>query len=95
MDGVDMNPGYDASRAYPVRAGKDLYARVDGVKTSIMQRNDVYKIPTDGRVRIDGQGKPNCSSPLMLLPDFGNVRAPDSAWYRLRDAFKFARFLRL
>jgi len=87
-DGVDSNPGKEQSEAYAIPAGKDLYARVDGVKTSKMTANEVCKLPDNGRVTIDAEG----DTDIFNFPDwtygYGIITAPDNNWYELRDSFK-------
>jgi RHS repeat-associated protein len=59
-DGVDHNPGKDAGGAYPIDAGKDLYARVDAVNTSYIPKDMVFKIPDAfPRVVIGANGDPD------------------------------------
>ena len=54
-EGIDQNPGKSSSEAYPIEAGKDLYAPIDGVATT--KYNDhVLKIPTGATITITSEG---------------------------------------
>jgi RHS repeat-associated protein len=54
-DGVDLNPGYSNSGAYPIGANQDLYAPVDGVATK-KYSDHVLKIPTGASITITSEG---------------------------------------
>lgn len=53
--GEDLNPGYDASCAYPIDPNSDLYAPIDGVKTSLY-KNAVFKVTDGNKVEINNGG---------------------------------------
>jgi hypothetical protein len=41
--------------SYPIEAGKDLYAPIDGVKTGLY-KNVVYKVTDENKVRVNSGG---------------------------------------
>ncbi|MBQ3946157.1 MAG: hypothetical protein II670_11200, partial [Alphaproteobacteria bacterium] len=51
-DGVNMNPGYSASEAYPIAPHTDLYAYSDGIAAPHIKKNFVFKIPDGLKVRV-------------------------------------------
>jgi RHS repeat-associated protein len=82
---------YKTKGAYDIAPKTDLYAPVDGVKTSRMWRWTVYKVRDGQCVRIDEKGRPHIAGgfPPFPIPFFiGSVLAPNSQWHKLRDAFR-------
>ncbi len=88
-DGVDKNPGYDATGAYPIGPNSDLYAPADGVNTSAVD-GEVFKMPDQfPRVVISPSGVPDIQGILeSVVPGIGTIDAPDAGWYKLRDSIK-------
>ncbi len=89
-DGVDHNPGKDAGQAYPLAPGKDLYARVDGVNTSTIPKDMVFKAPDEfPRITVDKNGVPDIKGIIEnFVPKIGVVKSPDPTWSNLRDSIK-------
>jgi len=88
LNGVDVNPGYNADGAYPIAPKTDLYVPVDGVKTSAMKADEVYKVADLGRIIINKNGQPDIIGSLETFsPLVGAMKTPDANWHNLRNAF--------
>ena len=89
----NLNPYASNSGAYPIAPGKDLYSPVDGVNSTTIDPQKVYKVLSDYRVVIDNSGPdiinfPESTTPYIpVLKTYGEVDAPDKSWYALRDCF--------
>ena len=86
--GEVCNPGYDENGSYKIGPHKDLYARVDGIKTSRIPDNKVYKVPSYLRVVVNEQGVPDIKYfPLESIIKFtgigGVINCPDAGWEKL------------
>jgi RHS repeat-associated protein len=86
-DGVDMNPGKDGTKSYPIGTGKDLYAPVDGVNTSAIPKDKVFKSPDGFNISIDKNGVPDIIGITEnFIPKIGIVSPPDSDWKNLSNS---------
>lgn len=88
---------YNNEGAYPLEAGKDLYMPVDGIKTSKMKADEVYKIPNKPGfpIQLRGEvwrnGEPNIRNvPLEFLGGkrLGKIKSPDPTWDSLKNCFQ-------
>ena len=87
--GNNLNPGKDYDGAYPIPPKTDLYAPVDGVKTKQTPIDKVHKSPTGYRIVINSKGEADIKFfPDSIIPSYGETKAPDPSWYKLRDSFK-------
>lgn len=88
-NGIDQNPGYDETGAYPIEPNTDLYAPADGVNTTAVD-GEVFKMPDEfPRVVISPSGVPDIQGiPESIIPGIGTRDAPDPGWYKLRDSIK-------
>ena len=96
VTGYNYNPGYVETEAYEIGPHKDLYARVDGIKTSKIPEGKVYKVPTGFRVVVNRRGVPDIKDlPFECLLKFtkraGIIDSPDSGWNKLRDSKPIVR----
>ena len=89
-DGVNMNPGYSASGAYPIAPHTDLYASADGVAAPHIQKNAVFKMPDKLNIIVTNQSinRQNSSSKLSwcasFVPFFGGWNG--SLWHEYLKA---------
>ena len=61
---------YKDAEAYAVGAGKDMYMRIDGVKTENMKPNEIFKVPDGGRVIIDNNQNISYTNPLRSILNY-------------------------
>lgn len=91
--GIDLNPGYDATGAYPVGPKMDLYAPIDGIKTSKMGSDEVFKVPDGFRCEVWSDGTPNITNfpvekMLSVVKRGSVIKTPDAGWNKLRNCLK-------
>ena len=88
VTGYNYNPGYDETEAYEIGPHKDLYTRIDGIKTSKIPDGKVYKVPTNFRVVVNGRGIPDIKGlPFEIYFEYkkmaGTIDTPDAGWEKL------------
>ncbi|GEP49846.1 hypothetical protein FNO01nite_05180 [Flavobacterium noncentrifugens] len=88
--GENLNPGKANDGAYPIKPHTDLYAPVDGVNTSVVAKDKVYKAPNAfPRVSVNKNGVPDIQGVLeSVVPKIGEVSAPDPTWNKLKNSIK-------
>lgn len=90
VEGVNVNPYVSNSGAYPIAPKTALYSPVDGVKTPKTSSDEVHKVPTNYRVKVDEKGNADIIGwPDCCIPGYGATSTPkDGTWDALRDAYK-------
>ncbi len=79
--------------AYPIGPKEDLYSPVDGVNSTLIKPQKVYKLPTSYRVIVNPDGLDiinfleKATPYIPIIPTYGEVDAPDKSWNKLRDCF--------
>jgi hypothetical protein len=73
--------------SYPIAPNTDLYSPVDGVNSTTIDPQKVYKVPTGYRVVINNSGPDIINFLESVVPGYGEVDAPDDTWNALRDCF--------
>ncbi len=86
---------YEDGGAYAVEAGKDMYMRVDGVKTQDMKPDEVFKIPDYGRVEINSEGKVEFTNSVYnlfkVVSKAGIMQSPAGNFENLRRSYPILR----
>lgn len=73
--------------------GTDLYAPVDGIKTTATPEGKVFKVPDGSTITVSSSGNPRpfskwglFSHEMRLHPKIGNVKRPDDNWKALDES---------